>query len=205
MIVLGFGVSAHVAPHWKNISLGIWLQLHSDCGMPEFRMRWHTPYILSMELIVAQSCPNVGKTPETENRAVAMDIPKSFNEWWLLGSWVAIDTCGLDQQTYSKTDETWTGIANLTAKITGQVFQQTALVWPKGLRVADGLDHRVVLLGDVAPYRMKQNSSARVRETHWKSDRRTWKVASEVVTMEQSSESWCGRDAVVAKRKNIQN
>ena len=58
-----------------------------------------------------------------------MDIPKSVNERWLLDSWIAIDICGLDQQTYNKTHETWTGIANLTAKITGQIFQQTTLVW----------------------------------------------------------------------------
>ena len=48
------------------------------------------------------------------------------------GCWIlelqSTDTCGLDQQTYSKTHETGTGIANLTAKITGQVSQQTTLV-----------------------------------------------------------------------------
>ena len=66
---------------------------------------------------------------ETDIKKWPWMVPKSVNEWWLLDSWVATDTCGLDQQTYSRTHETWTAIANLTAKITGQVFQQTTLVW----------------------------------------------------------------------------
>ena len=81
---LGVWGFLHMLVFIGTYQFGIWHQLHSDCGMPEFRMRWHTPYILSMELIVAQSCSMLGR-PWNRNKAVAMDIPKSVNELVVVG------------------------------------------------------------------------------------------------------------------------